>query len=104
MERIVGKEMLKTYMQYIPAEQRIGIFKVIDKRFKGDSDAFIDACFKHSIFGNKENFSKFIQKPTLYKINTDWMVLFKYSITDGMLQTAIAMTDANKDYNAAHKV
>lgn len=104
VERIVGKEMLKTYMQYIPAEQRIGIFKVIDKRFKGDSDAFIDACFEHSIFGNKENFDKFIQKPSLYKINTDWMVLFKYSITDGMLQTAIAMTDANKDYNAAHKV
>lgn len=31
------------------------------------------------------------------------MVLFKYSITDGLLQTAIAMMDANKDYNEAHK-
>mgnify|MGYP000588642625 CR=1 FL=1 len=34
VERIVGKKMLQTYMKYIPAEQRIGIFKVIDKRFK----------------------------------------------------------------------
>lgn len=103
VERIVAKKMLKTYMQYIPAEQRISIFKVIDKRFKGDSDKFIDACFKYSIFGNPENFAKFIQKPSLYKINNDWMVLFKYSITDGLLQTAIAMLDVNKDYNAAHK-
>ena len=31
-------------MQYIPAEQRISIFEVIDKRFKGNSDAFVDAC------------------------------------------------------------
>ena len=104
VERIVGKEMLKIYMKYIPAEQRIGIFQIIDKRFKGNSDAFIDACFEHSIFGNKENFAEFIRKPSLYKINTDWMVLLKYSITDGLLQTSIAMMDANKNYNAAHKV
>ena len=104
VERIVGKEMLKIYMKYIPAEQRIGIFQIIDKRFKGNSDAFIDACFEHSIFGNKENFATFIRKPSLYKINTDWMVLLKYSITDGLLQTSIAMMDANKNYNAAHKV
>ena len=104
VERNVGKEMLKIYMKYIPAEQRIGIFQIIDKRFKGNSDAFIDACFEHSIFGNKENFAKFIRKPSLYKINTDWMVLLKYSITDGLLQTSIAMMDANKNYNAAHKV
>ena len=52
-------------MGYIPQEQRINIFKVIDSRFKGDSDAFVDACFKYSIFGNKENFEKFLQKPSL---------------------------------------
>ena len=104
VERIVGKKMLQTYMKYIPAEQRIGIFEIIDQRFKGDSDAFIDACFEHSIFGSKANFAKFIRKPSLYKINNDWMTLFKYSITDGLLQTTIAMLDANRDYNAAHKV
>lgn len=104
VERAVGKKMLQTYMQYIPAEQRIGIFKIIDKRFKGNSDAFIDACFNHSIFGSKENFAKFIRKPGLYKISYDWMVLFKYSITDGLLQTTIAMKDANTNYDAAHKV
>ena len=104
VERNVGKEMLKTYMKYIPEGQRISIFKIIDKRFKGDSDAFIDACFRHSIFGNKQNFDKFIRKPNLYKLNGDWMVLFKHSITDGILQTTLAMMDANKNYNRAHKV
>lgn len=104
VERTVAKKMLQTYMQYIPAEQRISIFEVIDKRFKGNSDAFVDACFDHSIFGKKENFEKFIRKPGSYKLGFDWMVLFKHSITDGLLQTAIAMADANKNYNAAHKV
>lgn len=104
VERMVGKEMLKTYAGYIPATQRITIFEVINKRFKGDSDAFIDACFEHSIFGNRANFDKFIRKPNLYKITHDWMVLFKHSITDGILNTAIAMKAANEHYNAAHKV
>ena len=104
VEQRVGKQMLSTYLKYIPADQRIGICKIIDKRFKGNSDAFIEACFKYSIFGNRENFAKFIRKPSLYKINSDWMILFKYSITDGLLQTTLAMMEANKNYNAAHKV
>ena len=104
VEKLVGKEMLRTYARYIPEDQRIGIFKVIDRRFKGDTDAFIDACFKYSIFGSRENFDKFIRKPKLYKLTGDWMVLFKYSITDGLLQTALAMMDANHDYNNAHKI
>ena len=40
----------------------------------------------------------------MYKIANDWMTLFKFSITDGLLQTTIAMMDANRNYNAAHKV
>lgn len=104
VERLVGKKMLETYAGYIPEDQQIGIFKVIDSRFKGNKDAFIDACFKYSIFGSKENFNKFIAHPTLNKLDKDWMVLFKYSITDGLLKTALAMKDANKNYDAAHKV
>ena len=104
VERLVGKKMLATYMNYIPADQQIGICQVIGKRFKGNSDAFIDACFEHSIFGNRENFDKFIRKPSLYKLSTDWMILFKHSITDGLLRTTLAMMEANKNYNAAHKV
>lgn len=104
VERLVGKKMLETYAGYIPEDQQIGIFKVIDSRFKGNKDAFIDACFKYSIFGSKENFNKFIAHPTLNKLDKDWMILFKYSITDGLLKTALAMKDANKNYDAAHKV
>ncbi len=103
VERLVGKEMMRMYTQYIPQEQRIAIFQVIDKRFKGDTDKFIDACFEHSIFGNPANFAKFIRKPGLYKISNDWLVLFKYSVTDGLLKTALDMHDANRDYNQAHK-
>ena len=89
VERDVAKEMMRVYAEFIPAEQRISIFKIIDKRFKGDANRFIDACFEHSMFGSRENFEEFIEKPTLHKLESDWMVLFKYSIMDGLLQTAL---------------
>lgn len=104
VERDVAKEMMRVYAEFIPAEQRISIFKIIDKRFKGDANRFIDACFEHSIFGSRENFEEFIEKPTLHKLESDWMVLFKYSIMDGLLQTALVMQNANKEYNRAHQV
>ena len=104
VERMVAKEMLKTYAGYIPEDQRINIFEIIKSRFKGDTDAFVDACFEYSIFGNPKKFAKFIAKPSLYKIEHDWMILFKYSITDGILKTVIAMKEANQNYDAAHKV
>ncbi len=104
VERLVGQQMMKTYMEYIPAAQRISIFKVIDKHFKGDSDAFINACFHQSIFGNRTNFDKFVQKPTVQALDKDWMVQFKYSITSGQAQCTLAMQEANRNYDAAHKV
>jgi len=104
VEKKVGKQMLKTYMEYIPKAQRISIFKVIDGRFKGNSDAFIDACFHNSIFGSPENFERFIKKPTLNAIEKDWMVLLRYSITDGLYTTSLEMKEANQNYDAAHKI
>ena len=40
VEKRVAKEMLKTYASYIPQEQRINMFQIIDTRFKGNVDAF----------------------------------------------------------------
>lgn len=103
VERLVGKEMLRTYAHYIPEAIRIPIFEVINKQFKGNSDAFIDACFEQSIFGNPENFAKFIKKPSLKMLNKDWMIQFQQAIADGLMHTAMDMLQANKNYNAAHK-
>jgi len=104
VEKLVAKQMLTTYSRYIPAEQRISIFNVIDERFNGDTDAFVDACFESSIFGSEANFANFVKKPKADKIEKDWMVMFKKSITDGLYQTVLAMQEANINYDAAHKV
>jgi hypothetical protein len=104
VEALVGKRMLRTYMEYIPEEQRISIFAFIDKRYKGDTDAFIDDCFRSSIFGNRANFEEFMRKPSLKKLQNDPMIRFKQSIADGLMQTAAQMKEANRSYDRAHRI
>jgi hypothetical protein len=103
VDRIVSKEMLKTYSALIPEGKRITIFSIIKNRFKGNTSAFVDACFDNSIFASKANFDKFIEKPGIYKIEGDWMVLYSLSVINGLAETAYAMKDLDKTYNAAHK-
>nr|WP_321377115.1 S46 family peptidase [uncultured Bacteroides sp.] len=103
VDRKVSKEMLKVYAALIPEGKRISIFSIIKDRFKGNTSAFVDACFDNSIFGSKENFNKFIEKPGIYKIEKDWMVLYGISVVNGLAQTATEMKEINKAYDAAHK-
>ncbi len=103
VDRKVSKEMLKVYAALIPEGKRISIFSIIKDRFKGNSSAFVDACFDNSIFGSKENFNKFIEKPSIYKIEKDWTVLYGISVVNGLEQTASEMKEINKAYDAAHK-
>ncbi len=104
VDRKVSKEMLKVYSALIPEEKRISIFYIIKDRFKGNSSAFVDACFEYSIFGSKKNFDQFIKRPNINSLDKDWMVLYNISVVNGLGQTAEEMKEINKAYNAAHKV
>jgi len=95
--------LLKTYAELIPAEQRISIFKVIDKEFKGNIDAFVDACFDTSIFRSREAFDNFVAKPDAKTLENDLMVQYAKSVDQGYADTDAAMKAETDAYNLAHK-
>ena len=103
VDRKVSKALLKTYAELIPAEQRISIFRVIDKKFKGDIDAFVDACFDTSIFRSREAFDRFMAKPDAKTIENDLMVQYAKSVDEGYKKTDQAMKAETDAYNLAHK-
>ena len=103
VERLVGKKMLQTYMKYIPPNNA----SVSSRLSTGGSR--VTVMLSLTLVSNIPSLAARKTLPSssasqLYKIGNDWMTLFKYSITDGLLQTTIAMMDANRNYNAAHKV
>jgi hypothetical protein len=70
-DRKVVKAMLKLYREYTPYEQYPQFFQLIDKKFKGDIDKFVDKMFDKSIFCQKEKVLAFLQKPSVKVISKD---------------------------------
>lgn len=100
----VTTAMMEAYARYIPENERIGIYQVINSRFKGNIEAFVESCFKYSIFGSQENFNRFLRRPSVNRIEKDWMILLQYSINDGLYRTTSEMEEANRNYSMAHKI
>ena len=73
-EKIIEAE-LKLW-KTLPAEFQPDIFTYIDKKYKGDIEAFSKACIEKSIFGTEENFQKYLDKPSQKAIDND--PLFQY--------------------------
>ena len=70
-DRKVAKALLPLYAEMIPAGQRPAIYDVIEKEYKGDYNAYVDAMYDTSILANQANFDKFIKKPTVKAIEKD---------------------------------
>ena len=80
VDRQVSKAMIKKYISMFPAEQRPDIFAFIDKKYKGDTDKFIDDCFNKSIFADSVKFNKFMEKPSAKVLKNDLMLKYANSV------------------------
>ena len=103
VDRKVSKQLIALYAQLIPAGQRISIFKLIDGKFGGNTDAFVDACFDKSIFRSPEALAAFLKNPNAEKLKNDPMVQYAKSVKEGYKAMDEAMKAETNAYNRAHK-
>lgn len=103
VDRKVSKQLIALYAQLIPAGQRISIFKLIDDKFGGSTDAFVDACFDKSIFRSPEALAAFLKNPNAEKLKNDPMVQYAKSVKEGYKAMDEAMKAETNAYNRAHK-
>ncbi len=71
IEQNVYAAMLKLFRANVPASQHPAIYQVIDKKYKGDIDEYVEEMFENSIFCTEANFNAFLEKPSLKKLNKD---------------------------------
>ncbi len=50
------------------------ILQLIEKKYKGDFNKFVETAFKKSIFANEESFNAFLEKPNAKKLQKDLMM------------------------------
>ena len=66
------KAMLKLYRDDVPVKFQPDFYtKVVDKKFKGNIDKFVDDMFARSIFTSEAKLKAFLDKPVLKTIEND---------------------------------
>lgn len=103
VDRKVAKTMLKLYKELVPASQRPDIFAVIDSKYKGNTDLFVEDVFTNSIFANQANFDKFKAKPSVKALENDPMILFSQSVMNKAGQLSAALKATNDGFNNARR-
>jgi hypothetical protein len=66
------KALIRLYRDDVPAEYHPAFFsEVIDKKFKGDIDRFVNDMFERSIFTSEQKLLAFLEKPSVKVIQND---------------------------------
>ena len=103
VDKKIAKVMLKEYCRLVPAKSQPAYFALIDKKFKGDVDRFVDYLFDKSIYGSEENFDKFKTHPSVKALEQDPMILFAKSVQEEKANLNAALADFDAGYAIAHR-
>jgi hypothetical protein len=103
VDRKVAKALIPLYAELVPAEQRPDFYTIIEKSYKGDYNKFIDDMYDNSIFASRENFDKFMKKPTAKAIESDLNVRYVRSWREKMGEISKALAEARKPLLTLHK-
>jgi hypothetical protein len=94
VEKKTFAEMLKTYKNAFKADELPEIYNIIDKKFKGDIDAFTDEVYTNSIFATPESIKAFLDKPSPKKIGKDYAYIMNTSMMDVIMNAVPAYREA----------
>lgn len=77
------KAMLKLYRSDIPVKFQPDFYSgIVDKKFKGNIDKFVDDMFSKSIFANEAKMMAFLNKPALKTLENDPAYITSNSINN----------------------
>jgi hypothetical protein len=78
----VMKAMLKLYRNDMPAKFHPDFYvNIVDKKFKGSIDKYVDDLFARSVFSNEAKLNAFLEKPVLKTLENDPVYLIAGSIS-----------------------
>ena len=103
VDRKVAKVLLPLYAEKVAKANLPAIYQTVEKDFKGDFNAYVDAMYDKSIFANEDNFNKFLSNPTVEAIESDLLVQYAEAIATTRKNLNAAMDAASEGINILHK-
>ncbi|MDR2810847.1 MAG: S46 family peptidase [Tannerellaceae bacterium] len=103
LDKKIAKVMLKEYRRLAAAYHQPAYFAVIDKKFKGNTDRFVNYLFENSIYGKSENFSAFLERPSAQALEKDPMILFAQAVQNERKAIASALNEFDVALASEHR-
>jgi hypothetical protein len=92
------KAMLKLYRADVPAKFLPDYYvNIIDKKYKGNIDKFVDDIFAKSLFATQEKLNAFLSKPVLKTLQSDPL----YLATSSIYKTSQDVSKSSSQFDAA---
>ncbi|MBW6501209.1 MAG: S46 family peptidase [Bacteroidales bacterium] len=92
------KAMIKLYRNDVPAKFHPDFYTdVVDKRFRGDTDKFVDDIFARSVFASEDKLMAFLNKPLLKTLERDPVYLTATSISKVSAEVSRGLSQYDAD-------
>lgn len=98
------KAMLKLFKKEMPSSVLPDIYNVIDKKFKGNIDRFVDKLFETSIMVSHERIKRFMEKPNLKTLEKDLGYQFALSTRNGLAEVTKKLSEARFNLRKGHRI
>jgi hypothetical protein len=99
----IVRAMLKMVRQEVPQKYLPGIFKVIDKQYKGDIDLYADNLYSKSIFTNSESVEKFLKSPKIIYRN-DPLYIYGTEVYNKLIELKKSVADYGIEIRKAEQL
>ena len=87
---------MKLYRADVPAKFHPDFYTtIVDKKFKGNIDKFVDDMFEKSIFASEAKLNAFLEKPVLKTIENDPV----YLATASILKTGMEISKESSKFD-----
>jgi V8-like Glu-specific endopeptidase len=98
-DKKVMKAMLKLYRTDVPSKFHPDFYNIVDKKFKGSTDLYVDNLFSKSIFTDENKLNAFLNKPVLKALENDPVYITGSSIS--RISSLLAQETARFDSDLA---
>lgn len=99
------KAMIKLYRNDVPGKFHPDFYTdVVDKRFRGDTDKFVDDIFARSVFASEDKLMAFLSKPLLKTLESDPVYLTATSISKVSAEVSRGLSQYDADLTEGRRL
>jgi len=104
-DRKSAKAMLRLYRDDVPEKFHPDFYaKIVDRKYKGDIDKFVDDIFDESLFANEDKLRTFLEKPSVKTLENDPVAEISASINKMIDFVSSEISRFDEDLNKGRRL